>query len=74
MNKKLTDLGNDLALIIDRPILELLGIDKDTELDIKTDGVGLLIIPVNKIHKKRVSNATERIMDSSKKTLRKFGK
>ncbi len=38
MLKKLTKHGNSLALVIDRPILELLNIDPDTPLDVSTDG------------------------------------
>ncbi len=33
MIKKLTKHGNSLALVIDRPILDLLRIDPDTPLD-----------------------------------------
>ena len=47
MTKKLTRHGNSPALIIDRPILELLKIDPDTELDVSTDGKRLVISPVN---------------------------
>jgi len=36
------------ALIIERPILDLLDITKDTPLDIKTDGEALIIRPVRK--------------------------
>ena len=46
MNKQLTRHGNSLALIIDRPILDLLKIDADTPLDITTDGANLVISPV----------------------------
>ncbi len=46
MIKKLTPIGNSLGLIIDRPILNLLNIDRDTELEIKTDGQTLTIRPV----------------------------
>ena len=45
MVKKLTKHGNSLALVIDRPILELLKIDSETPLDISTDGRHLLIAP-----------------------------
>jgi antitoxin component of MazEF toxin-antitoxin module len=45
MVKKLTKHGNSLALIIDRPILDLLGIDADTPLQITTDGRGLKVAP-----------------------------
>ena len=47
MIKKLTRHGNSLALIIDRPILELLKIDPDTDLDISTDGNRLIIAPAD---------------------------
>lgn len=46
MIKKLTTIGNSLGLIIDRPILNLLDIDRDTELEITTDGKTLMIQPV----------------------------
>ncbi len=46
MIKRLTPIGNSLGLIIDRPILDLLGIDRDTELEITTDGEMLIIQPL----------------------------
>jgi death-on-curing family protein len=45
MIKKLTRHGNSLALVIDRPILDLLRIDTDTPLDISTDGKKLIVAP-----------------------------
>jgi antitoxin MazE len=45
--KRLTKLGNSLALVLDRPVLSLLGIDDDTQLEISTpDGKKLQITPV----------------------------
>jgi antitoxin MazE len=41
--KRLTKHGNSLALVIDRPILEMLGIDEGTTLSIRTDGHRLVI-------------------------------
>src|ERR1017187_10877531 len=38
MLKKLTKHGNSLALVIDRPILDLLKIEPGTTLDVSTDG------------------------------------
>ena len=46
MKKKLTQIGNSLAVVIDKPILELLKIDKDTELELSTQNGGLVISPV----------------------------
>ncbi len=45
MIKKLTKHGNSLALIIDRPILDLLHLDSDTPLEISTDGTRLIVAP-----------------------------
>lgn len=46
MIKHLTKHGNSLALVIDKPILDLLGIDAETPLEVKTDGDALRIRPV----------------------------
>ncbi|MBZ5625164.1 MAG: AbrB/MazE/SpoVT family DNA-binding domain-containing protein [Acidobacteriia bacterium] len=46
MVKKLTKHGNSLALVIDRPILDLLKIDPETPLDVTTDGKRLIVTPV----------------------------
>ena len=43
MVKKLTKHGNSFALVIDRPILDLLNIDIDTPLEISTDGKKLTV-------------------------------
>jgi antitoxin MazE len=45
MLKKLTKHGNSLALVVDRPILELLKIDPETPLDVSTDGKQLFVAP-----------------------------
>jgi antitoxin MazE len=45
MVKKLTKHGNSFALVIDRPILDLLKIDAETPLDISTDGQRLIVAP-----------------------------
>jgi hypothetical protein len=46
MIKTLRPVGNSLGLIIDRPILKLLGIDRQTQLRLTTDGKILYIEPV----------------------------
>jgi antitoxin MazE len=46
MIKKLSKHGNSLALVIDRPILDLLKITEDTDLEITTDGASLVVAPV----------------------------
>jgi antitoxin component of MazEF toxin-antitoxin module len=46
MVKTLTRHGNSLALVIDKPILDLLHIRDDTPLNITTDGKSLVVSPV----------------------------
>lgn len=46
MIKRLTKHGNSLALVIDRPVLDLLEIDDQTPLSVTTDGERLIIAPV----------------------------
>ena len=75
MTKTLTSIGNSLGLIIDRPILELLKIDKDTPLEIRTDGKALIVEPVQHASRQeRVRAATERLMSANDKTLRRLAK
>lgn len=45
MIKNLTKHGNSLAIMIEKPILELLKIDIDTPMEVSTDGVRLLLSP-----------------------------
>ena len=46
MTKRLSRSGNSLALVIDRPLLEALEIDADTELELSTDGDVLVVTPI----------------------------
>ena len=71
MVKTLSPIGNSLGLIIDKPILDLLGISRDTPLDIKTDGDALIIRPVRTTD---VAESTRRMMDIHAETLRKLAK
>jgi antitoxin component of MazEF toxin-antitoxin module len=74
MIKKLSTVGNSLGIIIERPILELLEITKDTPLEIKTDGEALIIRPVKQSKKERVRASGERMMRIHDETLRKLAK
>lgn len=46
MVKRLTKTGNSLALVLDKPLLEQLGIDEDTPLELSTNGDVLVVTPV----------------------------
>ncbi|HQO10476.1 MAG TPA: AbrB/MazE/SpoVT family DNA-binding domain-containing protein [Clostridiales bacterium] len=62
MIKKLVKHGNSSALIIDKPILDLLHIDENTSLDLSTDGVKLIITPL------KISISSSILKDSLAKT------
>jgi antitoxin MazE len=53
MTKKLTRSGNSLALVIDRPLLDALAIDADTELELSTDGDVLVVTPLRDPKRRR---------------------
>ena len=74
MIKKLSAVGNSLGLIIERPILELLEITKDTLLEVKTDGEALIIRPAKLGRKERIRESTKRMMAIHDATLRKLAK
>jgi antitoxin component of MazEF toxin-antitoxin module len=69
MIKTLTKHGNSYALVIDKPILELLGITPDTPLEVSTeDGVSLKVVPMTD------ANRQAAFKEALGKTNRKYGK
>jgi len=68
MVKKLTKHGNSLALVIDKPVLDLLRIDADTPLSITTDGECLIISPA------RSATRRKRFEQAVAEGNRKYGK
>ena len=71
MIKHLTAHGNSLALVIEKAILELLRITKDTPLEINTDGRNLVISPVDdKDREQKVDAALAKINKRYSGTLK----
>jgi len=68
MVKKLTKHGNSLALVIDRPILELLKIDPETPLNVSTDGKLLIIEPA------KPSSRRKKFEDAQEWAHKRYGK
>ena len=60
MVKKLTKHGNSLALVIDKPILDLLKIDTETPLDLSTDGHRLIVAPAEQSVRRQKFEAAQR--------------
>jgi len=73
MMKKLSTIGNSLGIVIEKPILELLDIDRNTELEMTTDGKRLIIEPIRQ-RRKRVLASSKKIMDAHDETFRKLAK
>jgi antitoxin component of MazEF toxin-antitoxin module len=72
MTKTLTKHGNSLALVIDKPILELLNFDVDTPLSVTIDGRQLVIARDDPERRKKFDEAfeeTTRQYDSMLKRL-----
>ena len=73
MIKTLTTHGNSAALIIDKPLLEILNIGMDTPLEIVTDGENLIISPVRDIAQpERVARALKKVNARHGKTLKRL--
>ncbi len=72
--KRLQSIGNSLGVIIEKPILELLKIGRETDLEITTDGERLIIAPVRKPRRQRVEEAMTGIMKRHGSTFRKLAK
>ena len=73
MIKKLVRHGNSLALVLDRPVLELLKINEDTPLEIETsDGKSLQIHPVR--GRKNLKASLESVNRKFGKTLKNLSK
>jgi len=66
MTKKLARHGNSRALVIEKPILDLLGIDDNTTLQLHTDGESLILTPVTAEERSAAIRAT------GQKIARKF--
>jgi antitoxin component of MazEF toxin-antitoxin module len=73
MQKKLVSHGNSAALIIDKPILDLLKVDMDTTLEITTDGKNLIISPIrDEKRAKKLKAALARVNKRHETTLRRL--
>jgi antitoxin MazE len=53
MKKKLTRTGNSVALVLDKPLLEQLGLDENSEVELSSNGDVLVITPVRTAARER---------------------
>jgi len=74
MRKRLVAIGNSLGILLEKPILELLNIQRETDLELTTDGESLILRPIREERRRRVNAAARRVMDAHGKTLRKLAR
>ena len=75
MIKKLTKHGNSAALVIDKPILSLLGATADTSFEVRTNGNSLILTPVRDEEREKLLNeAFEENVRRYKKTFETLAK
>jgi antitoxin MazE len=74
MRKRLMAIGNSLGIIIEKPILELLDINKDTELEIRTDGEALIIRPAKSARKQLITDSAKHMLETHEESMRKLAK
>ena len=60
MKKHLTRTGNSVALVLDKPVLEAVGLDADAEVEVSTNGDVIMITPVRDNRRRR---KLEKILD-----------
>jgi len=81
MIKKLAKHGNSLAILIDKPILELLHINEDTQINVRTDGMNIILEPITGRSQvptltisedKKLQNAYEKLKKQYDSTLKKL--
>lgn len=53
MIKKLTRTGNSVALVLDKPLLEALGLDENSEVEVSTNGHVLVMTPRPNLSRER---------------------
>jgi antitoxin component of MazEF toxin-antitoxin module len=62
MRKKLTRTGNSVALVLDKPLLEELGLDENSEVEVSTNGELVVITPLREAaREKKFRNAADKI-------------
>ena len=74
MVKKLIQHGNSVALVIDKPILDMLNITNETPFELSTDGKNIILSPqIEYTQENNVRVSLEKINKQYSNVLRKLG-
>jgi antitoxin component of MazEF toxin-antitoxin module len=60
MKKRLTRTGNSVALVLDKPLLEAVGVDAGSQVELSTNGDVIVITPVRDSRRRR---KLEKVLD-----------
>lgn len=74
MIKRLRKVGNSNALLLDKPILELLGLDENGEVQMVVSGGSLIVTPTTPrpVDPERFEAALDRVVSSRRDVLRRL--
>lgn len=72
MIKNFVKHGNSWAIVIDRPILDLLKMDPEAQIEMTTDGKSIQISPVVDERKSKVRAAREKVNARHSKAFKKL--
>jgi antitoxin component of MazEF toxin-antitoxin module len=73
--KRLTRLGSSHAIIIDKPIMDLLGLTPETEFEVTTDGRALRLVPrVRRAAPEQLQAAMDQVFTDHGEVLAKLAK
>ena len=74
MVKRLIQHGNSAALIIDKPIMEMLKITSETTFELSTDGKNIILSPqIEHNQEMNILNSLEKINKKYGSVLKKLG-
>jgi len=77
MLKKLTRQGNSVALVIDKPVVDLLGMSIGSMVEVKTDGQSLLVssvAPQTRERRRAFLDAMDQVEKATGPTLRRLAR
>ncbi len=74
MIKRLRKVGNSNALILDRPLLELLGLEENGEVRLTVEGQSLVVTPTDPrpVDPERFEACLDRVAKDRRELLRKL--
>ncbi len=74
MVRKLIVVGDEIAIVLDRSMLEQLDIDEETSLEVTAEGDALVVRAVRNASREEVAVSASLLMDRHEQTFRDLAK